>query len=479
MRKHHMKLRVRKLLKRRDKVTLYLFVIGLLVLFILGMSIPLRPKVSDVEKRELERFPQFQLNTFLSGEYFSQITLWYADTFPFRETLLSANSKVKELYGVKTQQLYGAIAEADEIPEAGNPPAAAETFPEQQEDEDAEPVKETLAERQTETMDSSISDVAAEAAQMAAEAGQEKLPDATIHTEPEVAGTVYIADGKGFELYYFNREGADLYAAAINDAAKKLSGTAQVYNMLVPTAVSVCLDEKIQENLKSSPQNKVFDYVYGQIDSSVKKVPVFDTLKKHNAEYIYYNTDHHWTALGAYYGYLEFAKAKGFEPKGLEEYETRVFDHFVGSFYSFSNQSEVLKNNADTITAYVPKGTNVIRYIEKDGGEKKWNIINDVSDYAPGVKYSCFIGGDNPFSWINNPDITDGSSCVVIKESYGNAFVPFLVDHYQMVYVVDYRYYEDNLIDFVKENKVQDVIFLNNADALTKRLSTLLGGILK
>jgi len=85
-------------------------------------------------------------------------------------------------------------------------------------------------------------------------------------------------------------------------------------------------------------------------------------------------------------------------------------------------------------------------------GEKKWNIINDVSDYAPGVKYSCFIGGDNPFSWINNPDITDGSSCVVIKESYGNAFVPFLVDHYQMVYVVDYRYYEDNLIDFVKEN---------------------------
>ena len=48
-----------------------------------------------------------------------------------------------------------------------------------------------------------------------------------------------------------------------------------------------------------------------------------------------------------------------------------------------------------------------------------------------------------------------------------------------MVYVVDYRYYEDNLIDFVKENKVQDVIFLNNADALTKRQSQLLGGILK
>ncbi len=480
MRKHHMKLQIRKLLKRRDKATVYLFVIVLLVLFLLGLSIPLRPKVSDVEKRELERFPEFHLDSFLNGEYFSQITLWYADTFPFRETLLSVNSKVKEFYGIKTQQLYGAIAEADEIPEAGAPPAAVDTMPEEQEDESADFSRESLADGQREEIgDGSIAGVAAEAAQMAAQAGQEQLPDATIHTEPEVAGTVYIADGKGFELYYFNREGADLYAAAINEAARKLQGTAQVYDMLVPTAVSVCLDETIQESLKSSPQNKVFDYVYGQIDSSVKKVPVFDTLKKHNAEYIYYNTDHHWTALGAYYGYLEFAKAKGFEPNGLEEYETKVFDHFVGSFYSFSNQSEILKNNADTITAYVPKGTNVIRYLEKDGEEKKWNIINDVSAYAPGVKYSCFIGGDNPFSWINNPDITDGSSCVIIKESYGNAFVPFLVDHYQMVYVVDYRYYEDNLIDFVKENKVQDVIFLNNADALTKRQSQLLGGILK
>lgn len=232
MRKHHMKLQIRKLLKRRDKATVYLFVIVLLVLFLLGLSIPLRPKVSDVEKRELERFPEFHLDSFLNGEYFSQITLWYADTFPFRETLLSVNSKVKEFYGIKTQQLYGAIAEADEIPEAGAPPAAVDTMPEEQEDESADFSRESLADGQREEIgDGSIAGVAAEAAQMAAQAGQEQLPDATIHTEPEVAGTVYIADGKGFELYYFNREGADLYAAAINEAARKLQGTAQVFKV--------------------------------------------------------------------------------------------------------------------------------------------------------------------------------------------------------------------------------------------------------
>ena len=55
----------------------------------------------------------------------------------------------------------------------------------------------------------------------------------------------------------------------------------------------------------------------------------------------------------------------------------------------------------------------------------------------------------------------------MIKESYGNAFVPFLVDHYQDVYVVDYRYYTGSLSYLVISKGIQDVIFLNNAEALS------------
>ena len=139
----------------------------------------------------------------------------------------------------------------------------------------------------------------------------------------------------------------------------------------------------------------------------------------------------------------------------------------------------LMKNNPDTIEAYVPSSTNNMMFVEKSGEQRQWKIINDVSQYAAGVKYSCFIGGDNPYSRIDNPVLTDGSSCVVIKESYGNAFVPFLVDHYQTVHVIDYRYYKGNLVDFVKENGVQDVIFVNNADVLNtskpKQIQALLG----
>ena len=488
MKNYRMKLQKRRLMRKRDSATVYLFAAGLFLLFVLGMAMPLRPKVSEVEKRELEKFPEFQMETFLNGEYFSQITTWYADTFPFRETLLSANSKLKELYGIKTQQLYGSTAVGDEIPdigdigESGSSPnggeagdgnggldgnkgsgeagTAGENGP-----SDTDVSQEDGAEEENEAAQAAV----VESSQTKEET-EEQLTDATIHTEPEVAGTVYIAEGKGFELYYFSREGADLYASVINEAAQKFAGTATVYDMLVPTAVSVCLDENIQQSLKSSPQNKAFDYVYSQIQDPVKKVSVFDTLKKHNGEYIYYNTDHHWTALGAYYAYREFARIKGIEPKSLDSYQKVTFDHFVGSFYAFSNQSEVLKNNPDTIEAYVPSSTNNMMFVDKNGQEMKWKIINDVSTYAPGVKYSCFIAGDNPYSRIDNPVLTDGSSCIVIKESYGNAFIPFLVDHYQTVHIIDYRYYKGNLVNFVKENNVQDVIFVNNADVLnTKR----------
>lgn len=52
-----------------------------------------------------------------------------------------------------------------------------------------------------------------------------------------------------------------------------------------------------------------------------------------------------------------------------------------------------------------------------------------------------------------------------MKESYGNAFVPFLVDHYEYVYVVDYRFYPKSLTELIAEKEIKNVLFLNNVMA--------------
>lgn len=135
--------------------------------------------------------------------------------------------------------------------------------------------------------------------------------------------------------------------------------------------------------------------------------------------------------------------------------------------YSYCNQSKALGENPDYVTAYVPLATNEMQYIDEDGNTVDYEVITDVSGWNKASKYNCFIGGDEPIGWIHNPEKTDGSSILVVKESYGNAFVPFLVDHYEYVYVVDYRYYPSGLCGLIKEKEIKDVLFLNNVMAVS------------
>ena len=104
--------------KKYMRMTIRIFFGLLLVFGFIGLLFPLRPKESDVEKRELTKFPKPTVSSFLNGEFFNGISTWYADTFPFRETLITANSKIKKLYGITTEELYGDVVEGDDIPDA-------------------------------------------------------------------------------------------------------------------------------------------------------------------------------------------------------------------------------------------------------------------------------------------------------------------------------------------------------------------------
>ena len=73
---------------------------------------------------------------------------------------------------------------------------------------------------------------------------------------------------------------------------------------------------------------------------------------------------------------------------------------------------------------------------------------------------------------IENTTRSKGKSLLVIKESFGNAVIPFLVAHYKNVYVIDYRSYNGGIIQFAKQNKINDVLFINNVSAV--RSSTLI-----
>ena len=440
--------------KKKDykytKYKIYAFSAALMLMAIVALIIPLRPKESKVEKRTLTKFPSFSVQSFLNGEFLNGISTWYADTFPFRETLLAGNTRYRGLYGIQNDQIHGSIQAADAVP-VKRVSLTDIILPDIQ--------------REMEALQDAMREVVA--TQQAADAANGGVKRRQITSVPEQVGSVYVADDTAFSLYGFTQEAANQYIDAVSAMANKVEDDVTVYDIVVPISTGIYLDEKLQNELGCSDEQAAIQYIYDNMDEKVVTVDAFTALKNHSDEYLYFRTDHHWTALGAYYTYSQLMKEKGVTPTSLDKYDTMVFDNFIGTLYAASNQTPSLAENPDVITAYIPLATNKMTYTDLDGNVVDYDIIYDVSEWNSDSKYNCFIAGDQPFEEIHNPNMSDGSSCVVIKESFGNAFVPFLVDHYETVYVVDYRYYPEGLTALVRDKGIKDVIFINNISAAT------------
>ena len=395
--------------------------------FILGLCWFIRPTESETEKRELTKFPTFTVESFLSGEFTDQVSLWYADTFPGREGLIKAYHGVESLFGLRGEQFrQGELG--DEVPEGQMP------------DGPVEPDRPTDGGE-----------------------GGEKV------------GGYYLSGDTAYELYAYSESGARTYASLMNRAAVTLEGKANLYDLVVPLHYSFALSAEVQDSMSLPDAGKFIPYVYSGMNSEVNTVDVYTALMAHKDEYIYFRTDHHWTATGAYYAYEAYCEKAGITPTPLDSYEKLSFGGFLGTLYSKTGQPAAMGNNPDTVEAYVPKGTNDMYTYDESGERTLWRggVVRRETDtvyVAASSKYNCFIVGDNPLTEIHNENVSadrKGTTVLLVKESFGNAFAPFLVDSYEYVYVVDYRYFGGTLSELVDAKGVDDVIFLNNVVAAT------------
>lgn len=286
---------------------------------------------------------------------------------------------------------------------------------------------------------------------------------------------VYRVGDTGYEMYSYVDSTAKKYADNVNAVADALAGKANVYMLPIPLSSGVSLPDDLYGKDIFADQKAAEQKIIGYMNGNVKSVALYDALLAHRTEYIYFRTDHHWTATGAYYAYEQFCKAKGITPTPISSYKVDEYDGFLGTFYRDSSQNATMGANPDKVVAYHPLSTEAtLDYGDSENASlTRGKIIYDESDAPASLKYGAFITGDNAYSIINNPDVTNGSSCIVVKESFGNAFVPFLTDHYQTIYVLDYRYWKGSISQFAQSKGVQDVLFVNNLSAI--RSTALVG----
>ena len=189
-------------------------------------------------------------------------------------------------------------------------------------------------------------------------------------------------------------------------------------------------------------------------------IDVNTVLTAHADEDIFYRTDHHWTSLGAYYGYTALMEGMGITPVALDTYTpTTVSTEFYGTAYSTSGVRWV---DPDTIEIYVPEeGITVTSYREADAAGNpipSEGQLYDESYLEVKDKYSYFLGGQQPLCVIDTG--VEGPRLMVVRDSFSDSLAPFLTAHFSQIHLVDPRYYKGSLSDYAQINEIDQILVL-------------------
>lgn len=233
-------------------------------------------------------------------------------------------------------------------------------------------------------------------------------------------------------------------------------GEGHVKVMLVPTAITV-LSDKLPSYAPSYDQKAMLDGLAKRLPKNVY-VDVLSALEEKNDEYIFYKTDHHWTTLGAYYGYRKYCESVGIDGTTAADYDVKeVSSEFYGTVYS---KARLLKTKPDRMFAYIPKVPQSLT-LDYNMGEKQETSLYQESYLEKRDKYSYFLGGNHPLIKIDT-GVKNGKKLLVVKDSYSHCFAPFLTSDYETIYMVDLRKFNISLSQFAEDEGITDALVLYN-----------------
>ena len=251
----------------------------------------------------------------------------------------------------------------------------------------------------------------------------------------------------------FDRPDADRVTGNLDYVNKLVENVnIPVYFSLIPGKVSVWAD-RLPAGAPNASEGDIL--AQAQAATQARWVDIASALEAHKGEEIYYRLDHHWTSLGAYYGYAALMEAMGLEAVPLSDYEkTTVSTDFKGTTYSSSG---VRWMTPDTIDIYVPEeGITVTAW---NGTQPEAGVLYDWSKLEVKDKYSFFLGGNKPLAVVKSGN-TDAPKLLVIRDSYSDSLAPFLTANFSEIHLFDPRYNKTPVSQYVAENDIDQVLVL-------------------
>lgn len=466
--------------EKRRKVSDIIYVAITMMLFaFVGVSMFIFPRSteSELEKRELAKFPKFSLEAFVSGEYTHALNTYFSDTVPYRDDLMVVSSMIRNMTGFRMNNIKlhnVTVAENIQTEPAKTLPAVTEAAGEES---FTRGVEETSSNVQTTAPENDMQQEPFSEITTAENAAAIDMDDTVNITNNGIA----VVGKRALMLYGGSYTVGENYANVVSEYKKQLGSSVNVYCMVIPTSVEFYCPESVKQ--LTSDQLGNINNIYSNLKNGVKAVDAYTPLSLHVKEPIYFRTDHHWSSLGAYYAARQFAETAGVPFSDLTEYEEKVVEGYVGTMYGYT-QDIVLKNNPEDFVYYVPKNveytTTYHNYILGEnnvitGMQEPYNanfFVDFSNSKDKSMLYCTFMGGDAKITHVKT-SAHNGRKLAIFKDSYGNALPQFLFGSFEEIFIIDMRFFTYNAIDFFKEKGITDLLFANNAfHATTKSTVT-------
>ena len=189
--------------------------------------------------------------------------------------------------------------------------------------------------------------------------------------------------------------------------------------------------------------------------------------EKAKTEQLYYKTDHHWTAKGAYECYRLLGEQMGYQPVGEESFRKDAAEGFYGTSYS---KSALWWMSPDTLEYWsnTAQSEGAVTVTIKDGEDvKEHNSYYFTEHFENDDKYPVYLDGNHSVTRIRNTD-APGGTLVVVKDSYANAIIPFLSQNYSEIIMVDLRYYKNDVSVLAAQEHAEGILILYSLDNLSQ-----------
>ena len=390
------------------------------------------PALSEQENRTLSGMPRFSWEAMKNGEISESFESFLTDQFFLRSAVVDGANTVKHLFSALTvDELLNVDGEEVFVPDnqVAKEPEAVASAEEATQSTEQEPTQQT----------------------------QTNAPAVAAGDSANI--WLNHKDGTKTALFTYDKTDLEKAASVLNRYAALLPVGGKLHVMLAPRAQTA---NKLALHLDSESgwTSEVEASLQSLVSKNVVMHSAYDILQNDmlGGDYLYFRTDHHWTARGAYLIADSMLKSDGYQTVPLTDYKEKTIEGYLGSIYLHGRNAK-LKELVDTIEVYYPLLPAQSFRVSNAYKKNELPVIDETQ-----TNYLVFLGGTvGPYRVLEGGYHT-GRTMLMVCDSFGNSIAPFFLPYYDDVYMVDFRdeYYtrdeaRGSVKDYVRRLGIDDI----------------------